>query len=484
MTYAAGYDFDVFISYARVDDIGPIGAGDGWVSEFVYSLERVLASRLGERPRIYFDRRDVHANHELEEILSTVTRSATFVSIVSPAYVRRDFTQRELAKFASCDFRHRLFSVEYLPLDEDESYPSPLDARHRVQFWDRDGIASVTPKPLQNKEKLFDKIHDVADQIRLQLEGIKCAETKRSSNGDAVDPVSSAPSGRLRNTVFLAQTTEDLDDERAQVRRHLEQFGFVVLPHGELPGGGADFRSAAEAAVREADLYIHLLGSRAGRSPADLPEGYGSAQFNLAVANRKSMLLWRNPELDLDKVSDARQRALLSNEHVVAGTLQELTEEALRRLTAPTATEAAPATRSFAFISAIRNDHEAARVVEHEFEARNMPVAIQLREGTPQQIREDLTTQMGLCDVVIFIYGEAPIQWVRAHMAQFAKAKALVGEIATAGQRPPYVPALFEGPPDKEQVGDPVRLPGLRHVRFLEGWSPERIRAVIKEMLT
>lgn len=484
MVYAVGYDYDVFISYARVDDIGPTGAGVGWVSEFVGNLERVLASRLGEKPRIYFDRRNVLANHEVEGILSAVTRSATFVSIVSPAYVKRDFTQKELATFAAGDFRQRLFAIEYLPLDDGKPYLSPLDARHRERFWEHDDVLSGTPKPLRDKEKIFDKIHDVADQIRMQLEAINSAGMIHPAVNPPADVIVDDGARPEKKVVFLAQPTDDLDDERAQLRRHLEQFGFLVLPQGELPGGGEEFRTAAKAAIEQADLYIHLLGPRAGRSPADLPDGYGLTQFNAAINAGKDMLLWRNPELDIDKVSDPRQKALLTDKHVIASTLQELTEEALRRLKTSAKPDAVPSARSFAFISAIQNDHDVAKVVEHEFEVRNVPVSIQLREGTPQQIREDLTTQMGLCDVVIFIYGEAPIQWVRAHMAQFAKAKAMVGEVATEGSSPPYVPALFEGPPDKQQSGDPVRLPGLRHERFREGWSTERIRAVIKEMLT
>ena len=40
-----GYEYDIFVSYARIDDV-PI-EGRGWVSTFVDQLKRSLAVRLG-----------------------------------------------------------------------------------------------------------------------------------------------------------------------------------------------------------------------------------------------------------------------------------------------------------------------------------------------------------------------------------------------------------------------------------------------------
>ena len=46
MAFLADFKYDIFISYARVDDIPTINKG-GWVSSFVSDLRRFLAQRLG-----------------------------------------------------------------------------------------------------------------------------------------------------------------------------------------------------------------------------------------------------------------------------------------------------------------------------------------------------------------------------------------------------------------------------------------------------
>jgi hypothetical protein len=68
MAYTTGFEYDLFISYAAVNDIEPVtDDGRGWVTMFVRNLEMVLASRLGgrEKLRIYFDRRNLGGNHEV-----------------------------------------------------------------------------------------------------------------------------------------------------------------------------------------------------------------------------------------------------------------------------------------------------------------------------------------------------------------------------------------------------------------------------------
>ena len=45
--FVTGYQHDVFVSYARVDDVALAGAKSGWVSTFVKNLEVLLDQKLG-----------------------------------------------------------------------------------------------------------------------------------------------------------------------------------------------------------------------------------------------------------------------------------------------------------------------------------------------------------------------------------------------------------------------------------------------------
>ena len=47
MAFVPGFRHDVFVSYARADDIVDATSGRGWVSQFVDSLTCALKQRLG-----------------------------------------------------------------------------------------------------------------------------------------------------------------------------------------------------------------------------------------------------------------------------------------------------------------------------------------------------------------------------------------------------------------------------------------------------
>jgi hypothetical protein len=480
MAYLAGYDYDVFISYAAVDDQMPFGgAGMGWVSMFFANLQKMLPIRLGtgDGLSIYFDRGSLHGNHDLQEITAAVSRSAIFLAVTSPAYSTREWTRRELETFVkdASDSR-RLFAVEYLPLDAGERHVAPLDSRKRLKFWEIEGVSSLAPNPItpQDAGLWMARLGDLTFQIKDQLKAMKAAETASPSISRQVDAIAAGATAQARTSVYLAQTHEDLDDERDQVARYLQQYGFAILPQNDLPGGGAGFRDAARADIAAATLYVHLLGPKAGRYPADLPDGYGATQIAIAREAGKEIMLWRHPELDPATVTDPRQRALLSDEAVEASGLESFKAEILRRLQPkPARTKPKKDTPSLVFINASKDDYEGAKIVQREFEARGIPTVLPLYDGSPDVILEDLKANIGDSDVIVFLYGNAPLSWVRSQMRQFNKLR--------PGAHTRMV-AIFVGPPDDKPADIGISLPDLRRVESPSTWAVGPIRHLIEEI--
>lgn len=479
MAYAGAFEYDLFISYAAVDDLEPAAEdGRGWVSVFVHHLEVVLASRLGsnDKLRVFFDRRNLAGNHHLQELLEAVRRSALFLAIASPAYAEREWTRRELDAFVkeASDTR-RLFVVDYLPLDDGATHPPPLDNYKRLKFWDVDEASSFTPTPVAVKSQIFrNRVHDLADQIKKQLISIQAAEVTRPVISHVAEAIADDAARRAKGVVYLAQTTDDLEEERAQVSRYIEQFGYLVTPSADLPGGGEAFRTAVASEIADADLYVHLLGAKAGRYPSDLPEGYGAAQLTVAQSARKQVVLWRHPELNLEAVSDERQRTLLTSPSVIASGLESFKAEIRRRLEARRKPESQRAnTSSLVFINASENDYDIAKVVQQEFQARGMSTVLPLYSGPAEEVHKDLTENMKDCDVLVVLYGHAPPTWVRGQMRLFSKLK--------HGARATIV-AIFVGPPDEKPTDIGFSLPELRWVTSPNEWSLERLRPLIEEI--
>lgn len=302
---------DVFISYAHADNKAGL-SGDRWVSRFTQFLDNSLQQRLGcgDCLKVYFDNRDLSSNDQLEDLVDEVRNSAIFVAVTSPSYVQRDWTRKELDAFAQLSgSSDRLFAIEMLPLDSLEDYPHPIDSKPRAKFWQQTSPDSRTPLSLDpelDRQIYTQKALDLAEQIRKRLLEF---ESRAASPADAEAMVSDADS---IGKVLLAQATDELEFEREQLKSYLQQMNVSVLPEHDYPQGGEAFKDALGKDLKDADIFVQLLGNAAGRKPPDLPEGYIQAQFTMASEAGKSMLLWRHPELDVEHVASAEQRQLLT----------------------------------------------------------------------------------------------------------------------------------------------------------------------------
>src|SRR5262249_31528415 len=114
MAQTSGYDFDVFISYAHVDNEPIDPAKGGWVSVFIQNLSRYLAKQLGRREAFsnWYDQQNLQGNHPITDIPGLVKRSQLFLAVLSPGYMASDFCKLELDAFIQhhgSDLAERLF---------------------------------------------------------------------------------------------------------------------------------------------------------------------------------------------------------------------------------------------------------------------------------------------------------------------------------------------------------------------------------------
>ena len=97
MAFVPGFEHDVFVSYAHFDN-EPDTQEIRWVSRFQADLKVALRQRLGVDPNIFFDNRSLQ-NQFLQELTDNARRSAAFVPIMSPSYMKREWTIKELESF-------------------------------------------------------------------------------------------------------------------------------------------------------------------------------------------------------------------------------------------------------------------------------------------------------------------------------------------------------------------------------------------------
>ncbi len=146
--------YDIFISYAHVDDEPQPPAKAGWVTTFVKGLKTKLNQELGRK-----DAYSLWMDYELRgnqavtpKIHSTLDEASTLVLFLSPGHLASQWCREELSRFAKRvgTTGGRIFTVWLRPVEE---MPEVLADLGQYQFWREDHkgnartMASPVPDP-------------------------------------------------------------------------------------------------------------------------------------------------------------------------------------------------------------------------------------------------------------------------------------------------------------------------------------------------
>ena len=141
-----GYENDIFVSYAHVDNIPLSGISKGWVEMFIDNLSTKLAQRIARMVRCkLWDDRLLARNAPLTpEILYVLKASATVVLVLSPGYLKSPWCQRENNGFSdllkSKDRSSNSVFVVHRDRVERESCPEEIRELLGFRFWGRSAV--------------------------------------------------------------------------------------------------------------------------------------------------------------------------------------------------------------------------------------------------------------------------------------------------------------------------------------------------------
>src|SRR5262245_19859864 len=107
MAYVPRYIYDVFVSYAHLDERTADGR-PGWVSNFAGELDVALSRELGELAVIWLDRERLKAGFTLsEKIRYDLSRTAILLRLESPSCWQSNY----------CKLDGQWFQTPHEPLD-------------------------------------------------------------------------------------------------------------------------------------------------------------------------------------------------------------------------------------------------------------------------------------------------------------------------------------------------------------------------------
>ena len=417
--FTHGFKNDVFISYTQADDRSD-ASGRQWVTKFEMDLHTRLSLISGRSIQIWRDRTNVGRSDRFNaEIAAQIRESAVLIVVLTPSYAHSGSCRqaREAFSAASAESGDRARVIKVVKTHVDlEMYPDDLRSlsEHRFYIEEQSGVHREIH--LHRDQAIRDMyptlVDDVAQEVHTTLRLMEPAAGAFAAAG----------------SVYLAETSSDLEEQRNAIRRSLLQQGFTVLPKAPLRLlSTPQLREAIETDLASARLTIHPIGARYGFIP-ELADGASIVRMQLECAahdrrnGELARLIWlpegQRPDEELQNsfIREIREKWAGNPFQVIEASLQRFQTNLQDVLTrgqhsTPTAARRRPAVY---VLCAGGDDRKAARGLRSYLCAQDLDVgsAAPSAERHLRRLVED--------DAFLVYYGQCPDEWVQDRVAELA----------------------------------------------------------------
>ena len=450
------FDDDLLISYAHLDDEALLEGQPGWVSELHRILEIRVGQLLGYKPRIWRDPKLQGNDYFADTILAErIPQVAALLTVLSPRYVQSQWCVREVSSF--CDAsessgglrvadKARVFKVVKTPVPL-ERHPQQLQPLLGYEFYVTDPQTGRTHElshafgPEAERQfltRLDDLAHDIAQLLELLHP----------------DAAASRASMVPHATVYLADCSADLSEERESLRRDLLHNGYRVLPDRSLPLVAAELEAFVEQQLQSSALSVHFVGRGYGVVPDGDTRSVVAIQHELATRRGGlPRLIWLPPGLGID---DERQRAFVEHLRTAPGVhaAAELLEVPLEDLKSrvhlqlerrePKQEPGIAATGGGhlrVYLICDQQDLEASRALEGSLFDRGFEAVLPVFDEDETQTRLEHEESLRTCDAALVFHGAASELWLRRKLREIQKSAGLGRE------RPLLLQGIYLAPP-------------------------------------
>lgn len=461
MAYIDGFDNDVFLSYAHIDNADD-GSAERWVEAFGKQLSTLLLKRVGETVTVWWDPKLDRSQLFDDAIQKAVQSSAIVVSLVSPAYVKRDYCRQELEWFAArgslktASAHSRVFPVLLYKLPFDQ-WPDACRGTSGFEFFDakfdQDLSRPLDPKSLEfwNAQwKLVAELARVLDEIR-----------KVRVSASPAAPGTPARAGSVPFRVFLGAASDELVGDRSFLKKELVKQGVEVLGKVPPPDDERGHEEAAREALAKADLSVHLLGNLPGRPfDEDVPGStYSMAQTNIALELARPQLVLLPESFAPENIEDASYASFIKSlqarprqeggmQIIKTGRTQMLEEiltakESLEKLAAKARTQAAAAPAT-AFVDLhVKDLSYIGDLVSYLGGRQISAVTVPQAGQTPTEGMALFEQNLRNAQLFIVVYGGVAREWVLNRVCEGFKLITTHGLSTRMG--------VYVAPPDKSR---------------------------------
>ncbi len=420
----------------------------GWISEFHRALEIRLGQLMGSRPVIWRDP-VLHGNHIFDkEIVDQFSRVAIMISVVSPRYAKSEWCRREVNEFYEVCGQNmgfivknkaRVFKVIKTPVSQDQQ-PDVIRNILGYEFYDMDPhtnrIKEFSPAFSHTEKGYWEKLDDLANDICIFLEELKAVNSS-SPNDNNNKPAYS----KHVKSIFLSESSYDTRDLRDGLKRELQDYGYNILPFGQLSLVAPVLKDNVTELLGESQLSIHLVGNNYGivpegseKSIVEIQNEMGAAR---SISDNLARLIWIPEQIEptddrqkkfLQKLASGNREALAGAD-MVKGSIEDFKSvihdklKAMESVPEATAEKHIPGETAAKMVYLICDiqDLDIIQPLEDYLFNNGIEVILPIFEGDETQIREDHIENLKNCAGVIIFYGNGSEIWLRTKMRDFMK---------------------------------------------------------------
>lgn len=431
MGFIKGFEYDIFISYAHIDNVAFPGQADGWIEQFYKNLNLMLARLAGRMDdvKIWWDTKKLDGNvvfdHSIE---SGINKSAIMICLNSPGYIASDYCKQELDAF----------------------YQKAKNEKYGVQVGDRSRIVNVLlnnipyskwPKELggttgfqfhdaKEKDDFGDTIDTLSSEFRKQMQDLRDAVWNLLNQFPQEEKVED-PEPVDEFKIYFGEVPDTLRTPRKRVITELEKKGFKVLLGVPPPDESVAHEQATKDALKTADLSIHLLDEYPGREIIGAPDiWYPQKQVEIALNSGKAQMIWVPTETDFTVIEDEKYKTFLtglenggaSNKQLefIRGSkstlAQEITDYATQIMAQQRVKKADYGKLSVLLDTHLNDQYYAFDLGKKLLEHQIQPY-INSQEDDPRKNINLMGERLSQVKKLIFLYGSVSKEWVLERMS-------------------------------------------------------------------
>lgn len=502
MAFIPGFENDIFISYAHLDNCCPRHSKtEGWIERFCNYLDLYLAQQFGTKKfQIWWDQRKLDATVLFDDAIADgINKTAVMICLNSPSYGNSEYCQKELDLFYNkaqqdgsglkVGDRSRIVHVllRNLPFD---SWPEELSGTSGVFFYDPK-IAGLGWVLNTDTDEFQEKMIDLINSIYLLIDDF----TKLPST--TVESAETIVTDTEEFKIYIGDIPDSLEDTSDLILAELKKDGYKIIKGNTKSEDIKTFETNTAIAIQGAQLSVHLLDQFPGPKIDDEAlQWYRKKEIELALESDIPQFIWIPKGVDMDAIKNKEYKAFIKglrevevsdkkeldfNDNGIEDNLKkdifDTIDALIAKQNSAQVTEIGDSNGSpDIFLDYNMEDKAFAAEIETYLIANNLGMLNSPSKETLEENFETRSERLKKTRKLIVLYGKASKKWV------YGRLQTVIGDV-TVGQLPIEEIYLYMAPEPKKS-DDIMIIQGACKLEVINNSTHEKItEKVMKQFL-